>query len=589
MENKINFTDRDPLYPNRRKITILQQQGNEIIADIEMQDEPKNNQTGTPINASVFNNFQDIIEDSFDYAKEANDIVNNLTVTSTILEAGELPSVNLETASNKRKNIKFGIPKAKTGTSIRMRGVWNATTYYYNNTSYIDVVTLNGCSYYCKITNKNNTPADNSDTTYWGLMSAHGNNAPVTIVDNLVSTEASHCLSAKQGKVLKTSIDSLNNSAVKISGNQSINGQKTFLASPVVPTPEKDDDSKKVATTEWVKENLKEFNSLPIGSIITSAIPITDDCVHLLDGGEIEQSGIYAEFTAFLKKLVSEGNELCCTNAEFNNSLIEFGQCGKFVINDATSKIRLPKITEFIASSISNLTGENKPIGLAQLDTFKSHAHTFTRYDGMDDKNFSGHVSDGVAANDTNWTTSETGPIVTTSFVGEGETRPKNIRYPYYIVLANKLKTDVQVNFDNIATDLNGKADNSLSNVTFPANIAGVTTTGAGDRVVETFISKDKTWWYRKWTSGWKECGMTVTTPSGSTTSYFTYIVSLPIAFSNSNYNVSTVSVNGHLTGNVSDVAWLSAQSNLVFSRENDKVNIMALYNKQISIYCCGF
>ena len=59
----------------------------------------------------------------------------------------------------------------------------------------------------------------------------------------------------------------------------------------------------------------------------------------------------------------------------------------------------------------------------------------------------------------------------------------------------------------NVANLDANKADKDLSNVTYPTNTAGSIKTGAGDRVVETYISSDGSTWYRKWASGWKECG----------------------------------------------------------------------------------
>lgn len=50
-------------------------------------------------------------------------------------------------------------------------------------------------------------------------------------------------------------------------------------------------------------------------------------------------------------------------------------------------------------------------------------------------------------------------------------------------------------------------ATKTLSNVTYPANTIGSTTTGSGDRIIQTYISSDTNSWYRIWASGWKECG----------------------------------------------------------------------------------
>ena len=56
---------------------------------------------------------------------------------------------------------------------------------------------------------------------------------------------------------------------------------------------------------------------------------------------------------------------------------------------------------------------------------------------------------------------------------------------------------------------------------------------GAGDRVIESYISSDGLTWYRKYASGWKECGIRISTGSEGVKSY-----TLPIAFSNTNYSV---------------------------------------------------
>lgn len=49
----ITFTDRQSIHPNRKKLTIVSQVGNELIVDVEMADQPS--VVGTPINASVLN------------------------------------------------------------------------------------------------------------------------------------------------------------------------------------------------------------------------------------------------------------------------------------------------------------------------------------------------------------------------------------------------------------------------------------------------------------------------------------------------------------------------------------------------------
>ena len=58
MENKITIKNRISSTPNRRKLKIINQTADEILADIEMADNPT--EEGTAINAEILNNIQDV-------------------------------------------------------------------------------------------------------------------------------------------------------------------------------------------------------------------------------------------------------------------------------------------------------------------------------------------------------------------------------------------------------------------------------------------------------------------------------------------------------------------------------------------------
>ena len=181
------------------------------------------------------------------------------------------------------------------------------------------------------------------------------------------------------------------------------------------------------------------ISSLPIGTIFPSALPISDTRVRLLDGSTISQTGIYAQFVSKLKSLISAGYKLSCTQSEFDNSVSTYGQCGKFVIDDTAGTIRIPLITEFIASN-----NGGQEIGLAQLDMFKSHRHYNVR-------TYSSNGSDGAS---TGSSSSSQDSTYYTNYEGGDETRPKNIRYPYYIVLANGYEDSVGIEIDSIMNEL---------------------------------------------------------------------------------------------------------------------------------------
>lgn len=153
----------------------------------------------------------------------ALDIVENLSASSTEIDCTEHVSVEIQTdATNKRKNIHFNIPAPKQGKSYRNRGPWEDNVEYLNDDYFIDTVSRYGCTYYCKVSNTNITPTDSADNEYWGLLALKGNDAGVTIIDHLESTNASYALSAHQGNILKLKIDSQNIDINKIKTNEII-------------------------------------------------------------------------------------------------------------------------------------------------------------------------------------------------------------------------------------------------------------------------------------------------------------------------------------------------------------------------------
>lgn len=295
-----NFEDRVSENPNRRKITILKQQGNEIVADIEFADSVVDGKVGTPLNAEMINGFAHEINTASSNASHAKDIIDNLSVSLTAVESNQSPSVAISTNdAGNRKTINFNIPNPKKGTSYRSRGEWNASVQYVNDEYYIDTVTYNGATYFAKRSNLGVTPIDNDSSADWEVFAKKGSNASVTIVNNLTSTDSSCALAASQGKVLDGKITSLNGSvtslnsnllalntnSVKLSGDQTISGTKTFSSSPKVPTPSSDDNSTAVATTAWVKDYI-----CPAGTVVAFAGSTIPAGWLLCDGSMVNKS-----------------------------------------------------------------------------------------------------------------------------------------------------------------------------------------------------------------------------------------------------------------------------------------------------------
>ena len=302
-----NFEDRVSENPNRRKITILKQQGNEIVADIEFADSVVDGKVGTPLNAEMINGFAHEINTASSNASHAKEVIDNLSVSLTAVESNQSPSVAISTNdAGNRKIINFNIPNPKKGTSYRSRGEWNASVQYVNDEYYIDTVTYNGATYFAKRSNLGVAPIDNDSSADWEVLAKKGSNASVTIVNNLTSTDSSCALAASQGKVLdgkittlnstvssvndgltslNGTVNSLNLNSVKLSGDQTISGTKTFSSSPKVPTPSSDDNSTAVATTAWVKDYI-----CPAGTVVAFAGSTIPAGWLLCDGSMVNKS-----------------------------------------------------------------------------------------------------------------------------------------------------------------------------------------------------------------------------------------------------------------------------------------------------------
>ena len=139
------------------------------------------------------------------------------------------------------------------------------------------------------------------------------------------------------------------------------------------------------------------------------------------------------------------------------------------------------------------------------------------------------------------------------------------------------------------------KTDNTTDSVNVYANKptaqsvqADTTRIGQNDTVVEYWVASDNNSWYRKWKSGWKECGCIITTNGDKQT------IALPLAFSNNNYTVVS-------TVNKSTPSSSYLLSSTAYQNSNDTVLLTGwfaspsnntegyLNGELISIYCSGY
>lgn len=278
-----------------------------------------------------------------------------------------------------------------------------------------------------------------------------------------------------------------------------------------------------------------------IGQIIESIVPLTDAGLHLLDGALISGSGIYADFVTYIAGLVSTYPDLFETEANWQTSVTTYGVCGKFVYDSTNNTVRLPKITgvvegttdltalgDLVEAGLPNITGS---FAANMLTDGGEYATGAFGVGGSASKNTPNCANDGSQTG-FNFNASNS-----SSIYGNSDTvQPQTIKVLYYIVIATSTKTDIQVDIDEIATDLNGKADRDLTNLTngLTNTICSTTATTTSSAsfarpavVVENYVNG--TSWYRVWSDGWIEQGGTA---SKDTT------VDFLKPFSNSDYSL---------------------------------------------------
>lgn len=251
---------------------------------------------------------------------------------------------------------------------------------------------------------------------------------------------------------------------------------------------------------------------LPLGSVITSAVKLTDSAYHLLDGSSIPQNGIYADFATYLKSLYPNGDY---SADQYKADYDTYGQCGHFVIDDINNVIKLPMVTDFIAN-----VKANKPLGFTENDMLKQHTHKTTVHTHW-------NAGGDMGTNSNNTRTTYNVDLTTKNMdpAGGDETRPKNVRFHYYIVLVNKLNPtnnaaiSGQLNLENYVNEVASKLAKS-DIVRYP---------------ICTWRASDGLSWYVIYNDGWKECGGCISVTS---TYVSTRTITYPITFSSTNYTL---------------------------------------------------
>lgn len=308
-------------------------------------------------------------------------------------------------------------------------------------------------------------------------------------------------------------------------------------------------------------------SSRNIGEIVTSTIPIVNASLHLLDGALIQGGGIYSDFVSYMANLYGDGTDIpnyFCSQVDWETAVSTYGVCGKFVYNSTNNTVRLPKITGIIEGT-TDLTalGDLVEAGLPNITgTFSPWAEGNSLATGafyVVSNNQKGTNQGGDSDN----TLFGFDASRSSSVYGNSNTiQPQTIKAFYYIVIANAVKNGISVDIDEIATDLNNKAD--LSDMV------------EVQCIIETY--SNGTSWYRVYSDGWCEQGGRTTNTGAETITFLKpFIDANYYGSACPNYDARTDGINAYV-GNLT-------------------ATTMTIYNKQygtsstsiMNWYACGY
>ena len=197
-----------------------------------------------------------------------------------------------------------------------------------------------------------------------------------------------------------------------------------------------------------------------VGELVHSIVPLVDANLHLLDGTELQDDGMYAAGIAKIKALQTSYPALFVSEADWQAAVVSKGVCGKFVAGSGT--LRLPKITGF-------MEGTTDPTALgdlveAGLPNITGDPNSYVGFDSREISPNGAFKNSSSNATMRFTTTSASSPSVSfdaslsNAIYGNSSTvQPQSIKGFFYIVLGTFPKASSVVNLDNIATDLNTK------------------------------------------------------------------------------------------------------------------------------------
>ena len=216
-------------------------------------------------------------------------------------------------------------------------------------------------------------------------------------------------------------------------------------------------------------------SGLPLGMLIPSSIVQNDAGLHLADGSILWKGGAYDEFCTWALENID--NIPTTDTDSYFDEIALYGQCGKYVVTE--DGVRLPTIVKHIegltniseigtalAAGLPNITGSYSRGTASENTVNKSYMATGAFAETDTQSTQSAKMMANSSSNYTGYTALKFSAQRSNSIYGNSDTvQTQSVKYPYYIVVATTTKTDIEVNIDNIATDLNNKADRTGGNI----------------------------------------------------------------------------------------------------------------------------
>lgn len=211
-------------------------------------------------------------------------------------------------------------------------------------------------------------------------------------------------------------------------------------------------------------------SSRNIGEIVTSTIPLTDAGLHLLDGALLSGSGSYSAFVDYIADLYDSGDYTAIfdTEANWQAAVTLSGVCGKFVYDSTNNTVRLPLYSDKIYTknfaTTAGVKGNGMTLGLTNSQTNVGLSSSGSTAIYVSEAYGQSIGTPTVSGTSIQHSTGVTTDASKSGIIADLSNITTALDGYYYIVIATTTKTSIEVDIDEIATDLNGKMDVDGSN-----------------------------------------------------------------------------------------------------------------------------